>query len=141
VVDELLKDKGIVDALNKQFPADSELRKDLTALHWENLDAGTMQFINRNGRFIVGAKTEAGHSFGAYFNFTEREFQGQKRTMVVITSKFFAVDDLTEDDMYSVQSSPDSHTFGIEINLTGAHPKGTFFDLPPLLFGKFVDIN
>jgi hypothetical protein len=90
-----LKDPKIKAALDEKFPSEDQLKKDLLPLNWGGLDSNSFDFITVKGRGIVGFKTSGGQRAGAYFNFVEREFGGVTLPMVVKTSRFYALDDIS----------------------------------------------
>ncbi|HUQ10073.1 MAG TPA: DUF4157 domain-containing protein [Steroidobacteraceae bacterium] len=137
----LLNDEKVKAAMAAPFPSEAELKKDLSPLHWENLDDNSAQFIRVNGRAVVGIKTEEGHSMGAYFHFVERDFNGEKMQMIVKTSKFFAVDKIGGGEGLSYRFSEKDSDLGIGFLVFKGAEKGTFFDLGDFFFGKHVVIQ
>jgi len=137
----LLNEPDIKAALEAPFPSDEQLKKDLTPLHWENVDNDSMQFIQHKGLAIVGIKTEKGHSLGAYFHFVEREFPGTKTKMkmIVNTSKFYTLDGIPEMDGIGNLITLEDGTTGIELIALKERPKDSFFAMEPIFFGRFFE--
>jgi hypothetical protein len=100
-IDALLKDEKVKAALDTPFPPEDQLKKDLASLHWENLGEGGTAFVKEGGRAIIAIKTDLGHRIGAYFRFVEREDKGVKKTMMLDTSRFYALDAIDQNEIVS----------------------------------------
>jgi len=139
-IDALLKDEKVKAALAAPFPSEEQLKKDLTSLHWENLDNNSAEFIDVKGRAIVGIKTEEGHRIGAYFHYVEREFKGVKMRLIVKTSRFYALDKIARGEALTYSFAEEESNLGTGFLVLQEQEKGSFFEMGPFFFLKFVDI-
>ena len=98
-IEALLRDEKVKTALAEPFPSEEQLKKDLTSLHWESLADGGAAFVKVGGRPIIAIKTDSGHRLGAYFHFVEQEDKGVKKTMMLDTSRFYALDTIPNNEI------------------------------------------
>ena len=141
-IEALLKDEKVKAALAAAFPSEEQLHKDLTPLNWDDLPSDSAQFIQVNGRAIVVIKTDAGHRVGAYFHYVEREFNGVTMPMIVKTSRFYTLDDISTYEFITFIFFDKKRNPTIELRALKAQKKNSFFEMSPsFLFAKFVRIQ
>ncbi len=97
-LEALLADPKVEEALNKSFPSESQLKKDLNSYaDWDQIAAGTGKFVDFNGRMAVVIVTANGAKIGAYLKSVERDENGEKVTRILTNGPFYAIDAVVED--------------------------------------------
>ncbi len=97
-LDALLADPKVKEALDKPFPADTQLKKDLNGYQdWDSIPVGTGRFVDFGANTAVVIVTANGSKIGAYVKSAEREEGGKKHIMTLVNSPFYAIDAVVED--------------------------------------------
>ncbi|MFO1418207.1 MAG: DUF4157 domain-containing protein [Methylotetracoccus sp.] len=143
LVDELLKDEKVKQALDATFPKDAELKKDLIGFDWNRVPVDQFIVTRIAGRPVILIKTDAEHRLGAYFSFAEREFSGKKQPMMVKTSKFYALDKIENGEGISMSVMDRDNNTGLAFTVFRAQAQDTFRDSSNGLsyFSQFVEFQ
>jgi len=140
-LEALLKDEKIKAAMATKFPSDDQLKKDLASLRWENLHDGGIVFVQIGDRSLIAIKTQAGMRLGAYFHFVEREEKGVKRTMMLDTSQFYAMDKIPNNEVITFSIVDKEGRSGLWFMALKGQEKDTFSAPTLNFFSMFVEFE
>ena len=97
-IDAMLNEPDIKAAMATPFPSEAQLKTDLTSFPWDDLDDGGSTFVKRGGRPLFVIKTSNGHRLGAYVRIVERQEQGVTTTLMLDTSRVYALDTVPQNE-------------------------------------------
>jgi hypothetical protein len=140
-IEALLKDEKVKAAMAAPLAPEDQLKKDLTSLHWENLGDGGAAFVKVGGRSIIAMKTDSGHRLGAYFHFVEREDKGVKKTMMLDTSRFYALDTIPNNEIITFSIVDKEGQNGLWFMAMVGQKKDSFSPRSLNFFSLFVEFE
>ncbi|HLF64401.1 MAG TPA: DUF4157 domain-containing protein [Saprospiraceae bacterium] len=141
-VEEILNDPKAKEALEKAYPSNEDLKKDLVKVPWDSMDNGTGDFFSVNGHTLIALKTSAGARTGAFFKYFEKDIKGVKSNLILETSKFYALDTIPKNDCVSFSMREKEGNLGIAFLCLKGQDAGTFSgDATTFFFAKIISLT